>query len=72
MVTVHFRMSELGAVELPYFHMETWQVLLARCVAEDRLTPDSVLAVRRGQVLRADDLISDGDRIEVFPALSGG
>lgn len=72
MVEIHFRLSELGTVKLSLETAEKWKHLLRRSTGETNLAPDSVLAVRRGRVLRAEDLVDDNDRIEVFPALSGG
>lgn len=72
MVKIHFRLSELGTVELPIENEERWADLLKRCVGKHHSTPSSLLAVRRGAVIGADDLVYDNDIIEVFPALSGG
>lgn len=72
MVTLHFKLSDRGTIELEPQTKETWQQLLLRCPGPEKLTPDSVLAVRRGTVVAAEDIIFDNDIIDVFPALSGG
>lgn len=72
MVIIHFKLSELGTIDINLDSSEEWRVLLSRCPGNNSLGPDNVLAVRDGSVLKAQDLIHEGDVIDVFPALSGG
>lgn len=72
MVIVNFRLSEIGRVEISLNDPEKWETLVKRCAARSGFEPGTILAVRRGTLLQGDDLIADGDEIDVFPALSGG
>ena len=72
MVVVTFKLSEVGRVELTLNGPERWETVLKRCSATSGIDPGSVIAVRRGTVLGKDDLIKDGDNVDVFPAISGG
>lgn len=72
MVVVTFKLSEVGRVELTLTEFERWEEVLKRCSDISDIDPGSVIAVRRGTVLRKDDLIKDGDNVDVFPAISGG
>ncbi len=72
MVTVHFKMSLLGRVSFKLAEPELWADVLVRCPGNIDSTPDNVIAVRRGSILSPDDMIKENDKIDVFPALSGG
>ncbi|WP_176761019.1 MoaD/ThiS family protein [Desulforhopalus singaporensis] len=72
MVKINFKLIEPGMVELELDCPTSWEEVFSRCVQDSGLRTKSVLAIRRGAVLRPDDRIEDGDQIEVFPALSGG
>lgn len=72
MVVVTFKLSELGRVELTLAGPERWEAVLKRCSAQSDIDPGSVISVRGGTVLRQDDLVKDGDSVDVFPAISGG
>ncbi|HBG20327.1 MAG TPA: hypothetical protein DDY32_13910 [Desulfobulbaceae bacterium] len=72
MVIVNFRLSEIGRVEISLNDPEKWEALVQRCAARPGIELGTILAVRRGRLLQGDDLVADGDEIEVFPALSGG
>lgn len=72
MVTVIFRLSEVGRVELTLSVSERWESVLQRCRVQTGVDPGAVIAVRRGTVLGKDDLVEDGDDVDVFPAISGG
>lgn len=72
MVVVNFRLSEIGRVELSLKDPERWETLLQRCAARSGIELGGILAIRRGRLMQGDDLVADGDEIEVFPALSGG
>ena len=72
MVIVNFRLSEIGRVVISLNDSEKWETLVQRCAARSAIELGTILAVRRGRLLQGDDLVADGDEIEVFPALSGG
>ncbi|OGR18383.1 MAG: hypothetical protein A2X81_10465 [Desulfobacterales bacterium GWB2_56_26] len=72
MVIVNFRLSEIGRVVISLNDPEKWETLVQRCAARSAIELGTILAVRRGRLLQGDDLVADGDEIEVFPALSGG
>jgi hypothetical protein len=72
MVSITFRLSEIGRIEIPLAGPEKWESVLDRCAARAGVEPGGVLAVRGGTLLRGPDLIEEGDEIDVFPALSGG
>ena len=72
MVIVNFRLSEIGRVEISLNDPEKWETLVQRCAGRSGFELGTILAVRRGRLLQGDDLVADGDEIEVFPALSGG
>jgi molybdopterin converting factor small subunit len=71
-VTLFFKLSPLGRVNLHLEEPDSWHNVLRRAAPDENISPDSVIAVRRGRPLRGDDKILDGDEIEVLPALSGG
>lgn len=72
MVIVNFRLSEIGRMEIPLTGQEKWEILAGRCATQAGVELGSILAIRKGTLLRGHDLIGDGDEIDVYPALSGG
>lgn len=72
MVTINFRLSEIGRVEISLDAPEKWETVVGRYAAGSGLGLGGMLAVRRGTLLQGGDMIDDGDVIDVFPALSGG
>lgn len=72
MVTIHFRLRELDAVELTLTTPQPLADILAQCSAKVGIELGGVITVRDGQVLTAQSLVEDGDELEVFPAISGG
>lgn len=72
MVSVTFRLSEIGRIEIPQSGPENWEALVARCAARAGVELGNILAVRNGTLLMGHDLVEDGDEIDVFPAISGG
>lgn len=72
MVTFNFRLTERGKVQFPLSAPETLDLILQQCAAEEGITLGGYIAVRKGKVITAGNLIADGDFIDVFPAISGG
>jgi len=72
MVILNFKLSGVGRVETKAQGAQTWRELLLCSQAVEKETPESVIAIRRSRILTPDDLIEDGDEIDIFPALSGG
>ncbi len=72
MVTVCFRLSDAGEVEVDMVGPKTLEWVLAKSAAQAGVELGGVIAVRNGTVITAQTLLKDGDKIDVFPALSGG
>lgn len=72
MVTIYFKLSSVGKVELPLATKITWEQVLTKCAESHAVDASGIIAVLDGKVLSTYDLISDGDVINVFPAISGG
>jgi molybdopterin converting factor small subunit len=72
MVSITFKLSEIGRMEIPLAGPEKWQTLVDLCAARAGVELGGILAVRGGTLLRGHDLVEDGDEIDVFPAISGG
>ena len=72
MVAITFRLSEIGRIEIPLAGSEKWKAVIDRCTTLTGVEPGAILAVRKGTVLRGQDIVEDGDEIDVFPAISGG
>jgi sulfur carrier protein ThiS len=72
MVTLNFKLSSVGKVDMKLTESVTWLQLLDTCASEYAVQKSGVIAVRNGKVLSADDLVAVGDVIDVFPAISGG
>ena len=72
MVTIHFKLTDIGRLEVAIEKPETLVAVLRQCTAQAGLELGGIIAIREGVVLQDSDLVRDGDEIAVFPALSGG
>lgn len=72
MVTVRFKLSEIGTIELSIAHPTDFKKVLEMCSDTTGTTLGSVMAVRNGKVLNLQELVYTDDVIDVFPAISGG
>jgi sulfur carrier protein ThiS len=72
MVTVNFRLTDAGEVEVEVNESKTLEWLLKKSAAQAGIEVGGVIVIRDGKVITAETMIDDGDKIDVFPALSGG
>ncbi len=72
MVTVNFKLSDIGRIEIPLSRQETLATVLQQCRRQAGIELGGIIAVRYGKVITKNDLVQDGDEIDVFPAISGG
>ncbi len=72
MVTLRFKLSELGTVELSIAQPTEFKKVLEICSDTTGTRLGSVMAVRNGKVLNLQELVYTDDVIDVFPAISGG
>lgn len=72
MVTITFKISELGIVKVNLNRkMKLSEVLDEIHHNYDEKMGD-IIAIRSNKVMRLDDIVNDDDEIVIFPALSGG
>jgi molybdopterin converting factor small subunit len=72
MVTVNFKLSDIGRIEIPLSKQETLATVLQQCRRQSGIELGGIIAVRCGKVMTKSDLVQNGDEIDVFPAISGG
>ncbi len=72
MVTVNFKLSEIGRMDVRIEKSENLATVLQKCAAQAGFELGGIIAIRQGTVLKKSDLVGDGDEIDVFPAISGG
>ncbi len=72
MVTVHFKLSDLGRVQLDIVAPTTFENLLEQCALKSGSKVGSVIAVKNGKVFGLQETVENGDFIDVYPAISGG
>ncbi len=72
MVTVNFKLTDIGRIEISLRRQETLATVLQQCRRQSGIDLGAIIAVRCGQVISRNDLVQDGDEIDVFPAISGG
>ncbi len=72
MVSFIFKYTEKGEVQFPLSKPAQLDSALQQCVTEADIRLGDYIAVRNGTVVPAASLIEDGDKIDIFPALSGG
>lgn len=72
MVTVDFKLTEVGRLELDLPTPLKFAQLLQYCSDKVDYTVGDCIGVKNGKVITGSDIIVDGDGIDIFPALSGG
>ncbi len=72
MVTVVFKLSEAGRVELTLTESKPLQEVLDKAATQAGIQLGGFIAIRDGKVLTAEKMVNVDDVIEVFPAISGG
>jgi hypothetical protein len=72
MVTIHFNLFDIDSVQVRIDGPEKFERVLQRCTGKTGIELDSYIAVRKNRVLKNMDLVEDLDKIEIYPALSGG
>lgn len=72
MVTVNFKLSDVGSVQLDIGGPEKLEQVLEQCAALAGIELGGVITVRSGRVITGRTLVEDSDEIDVFPAISGG
>jgi len=71
-VSVNFKLTDIGRIEVRLEKCETLATVLQQCAAQAGVEFGGTIAIRSGRVLKEDDLVEDLDEIDVFPAISGG
>jgi hypothetical protein len=72
MVTVNFKLSDVGCMQLESTVPVELEKILHQCSARTASECGEVLAIRNGKVLTSQELVADSDVIDVYPAISGG
>ena len=72
MVSIHFKLTDIGRLEVRIEKPETLTAVLQQCTAQVDFELGGIIAIRKGRVLKESDIVQDGDEIDIFPALSGG
>lgn len=72
MVTIRFKLSDLGTVKVPVTIPIRFERILELCAEQTGRPIGAVLAVRNEKVINLLDKIEEDDVIDVYPALSGG
>jgi len=72
LVTVRFKLSNIGTVEIAVTYPTPFEQILETCAEKTGSPIGSVLAVRNEKVINLLDKIEEDDVIDVYPALSGG
>ena len=72
MVTLFFRLTEAGKVEIEISEPQQLDVVLQKGAVQAGIEIGDYLAVRDGNVIKGDTVVSEGDLVDIFPAISGG
>lgn len=72
MVTVNFKLSDVGSMQLESTVPVTFEKILNQCIARSASDCGAVFAIRSGKVLTSRDMIADSDVIDIYPGISGG
>jgi len=72
MVIFNFKLMEIGEIRFHLSNPERLDAVLRQCTAAKEVNLDSYIAVRNGKVVSAETLVSNGDIVDILPAISGG
>lgn len=72
MVTISFKLSEIGEIQLSIDSPESLDHILQQCMQLKDFELGGYIAVRAGKVIGANDSIENGDSVDIYPAISGG
>lgn len=72
MVVLNLKLTDVGRVELEIVKPEKFETVLRKCAVKAGLELGGVIAIRSSKVITGKDMVTDGDVIDVFPAISGG
>ncbi len=72
MVTVNFKLMDIGTIRVDIHKPETMAKVLQLCCTKPNVDFATIMAVRNSTIVKIDDLVEDGDVIDIFPAISGG
>ncbi len=72
MVTITFKLTTVGTVELKLSSPQQLSTVVAQCARKAELELGGIIAVRQGTVMSLDDIVDVNDSIDVFPAIAGG
>ena len=72
MVTVNFRLSKAGTVNVEVDEPLPLKTILAKAATIAGIELGGVIAVRSGEVITLTTTVNNHDIIDVFPAISGG
>ena len=72
MVTVNFKLMDIGTITVDIHKPETMAKVLQLCRTKPSVDFTTIMAVRNSTIVKSDDLVVDGDVIAIFPAISGG
>jgi sulfur carrier protein ThiS len=72
MVTINFKLTDIGKIEVSLEKHETLATVLQEYTAQAGFELGGIIAIREGKVLKKTDLVKDQDEIDVYPAISGG
>lgn len=72
MVTLNFKYTQHGVVEIDLHNPVSLATLLEALSFKKELVSGGFIAVRNNQVIQPEETVQDGDTIIIFPPLSGG
>jgi molybdopterin converting factor small subunit len=72
MVTINFKLMDIGSIEVDIHKPEPMEKVLQLCDTCSKVDFRAIIAVRNGTIMKGHDLVEDGDIINIFPAISGG
>lgn len=72
MVTINFKLSDLKPLEIQIDKPETLAHVLALCRERTSIDIGDFIGTRNNRVITLDQIVENGDEINIFPAISGG
>ena len=72
MVTVNFKLMDIGTITVDIHKPEPMAKVLQLCGTTPSVDFATIIAVRNSRIVKRDEMVEDGDSIDIFPAISGG
>jgi len=72
LVKINFKLSDIEPMEIQIKRPETLDHVLTLCREQASIDIGEFIGIRNSRVITGEQIVENGDEINIFPAISGG